>query len=160
MAGMLLMLSGRVWAQEPQPAAPETPAPVGGSLEVRTHEDVIVVEEYPEQPSARRDATDKKFWVVSGLLGTAMMFDTKSTFDVLNRCARCHETNPYAAPFVNRGPAAAVGAGIAFDIGVMAVAKQMKGSTKPQLRRTWWIAPVAITAAHVVAYRHNLAVAR
>lgn len=118
-------------------------------------EDVTVTAEKP--PSDRR-AGGVGFWTVGGLLGTAMLLDTKSTFDVLNRCTRCYEGNPYVAPFVNRGPKVAFSAGLGFDVGVMAVAASMKRSER--FHRIWWVVPIALTAGHVWAYRHNLNVAR
>jgi hypothetical protein len=90
----------------------------------------------------------------------AMIADTKSTFDVVNRCDICYEKNPYAAPFVAHGPALTYAAGEAFDVGVMVIAAKMKGSDNKFSRRTWWVVPIALTTGHVIAYRHNLGVAR
>jgi hypothetical protein len=112
----------------------------------------------PEQPAKR--VTDTKFWLTAAALNAAMIADTKSTFDVINRCDICYEKNPYAAPFVSRGPAVTYAAGEAFDIGVMVVAARMKGSENKFYRRTWWVVPIALTTGHVIAYRHNLGVAR
>ena len=106
-----------------------------------------------DRPAKR--VTDTKFWLTA-----AMIADTKSTFDVINRCDICYEKNPYAAPFVSRGPAVTYAAGEAFDIGVMVVAARMKGSENKFYRRTWWVVPIALTTGHVIAYRHNLGVAR
>jgi hypothetical protein len=112
----------------------------------------------PDRPAKR--VTDTKFWLTAAALNVAMIADTKSTFDVINRCEFCYEKNPYAAPFVARGPAVTYAAGEAFDIGVMVVAARMKGSENKFYRRTWWIVPIALTTGHVMAYRHNLGVAR
>jgi len=112
----------------------------------------------PERPAAR--VTDTKFWLTAAALNAAMIADTKSTFDVMRRCAICYEKNPYAAPFVARGPIVTYAAGEAFDVGVMVVAAKMKGSDNRVYRRTWWVVPIALTTGHVLAYRHNLGVAR
>ena len=42
----------------------------------------------------------------------------------------------------------------------MVVAAKMKGSENKFYRRTWWVVPIALTTGHVIAYRHNLGVAR
>jgi hypothetical protein len=89
-----------------------------------------------------------------------MLLDTKSTFDVMRRCASCYEANPYVAPFVDRGPALTVSAGVAFDVGVMAIAAHMKRSPHARLNRIWWVIPVALATGHVIAYRHNQGLAR
>ncbi|HUL71746.1 MAG TPA: hypothetical protein VLT86_01510 [Vicinamibacterales bacterium] len=107
------------------------------------------------EPSGR--VADTKFWLTGAALNVSMIVDTKSTFDVLRRCDRCFEANPYAAPFIARGPAVAFTAGEAFDVGVMVIAAKMKGARRPFYRRTWWILPVAIAAGHVMATRHNMA---
>jgi hypothetical protein len=112
----------------------------------------------PQAQETRAKVADKKFWLVAAALNGAMIMDTKSTFDVDRRCANCVETNPYAAPFVNRGPAVTFTAAETFDMGVMFIAFKMKGSERPQVRNVWWVMPVALTAGHVAAYRHNLKV--
>src|SRR5262245_5449885 len=112
----------------------------------------------PERPAKR--VTDTKFWLTAAALNAAMIFDTKSTFDVMRRCEICYESNPYAAPFIARGPAVAFTSGEAFDVGVMIVAAKMKGSDNMIYRRTWWVVPIALTTGHVLGYRHNLGVAR
>ncbi|HUL71747.1 MAG TPA: hypothetical protein VLT86_01515 [Vicinamibacterales bacterium] len=99
---------------------------------------------------------DTKFWLVGAALNTAMILDTKSTFDVAGRCATCYEANKVVAPFVAQGPAVTFVAGELFDAGVMAVSAKMKGSSKAWVRHIWWVAPVAIAAGHVAAYRHNV----
>lgn len=112
----------------------------------------------PERPAKR--VTDTKFWLTAAALNVAMIADTKSTFDVIRRCDICYEKNPYAAPFVARGPVVTYAAGEAFDVGVMVVAAKMKGSENTFYRRTWWVVPIALTTGHLIAYRHNLGVAR
>jgi hypothetical protein len=101
---------------------------------------------------------DRKFWFTAATLNIAMVADTKSTFDALHRCSRCYEADPYAAPFVNRGPKTAFTAGEAFDVGVMWIAFKMKGSDRPLFRKTWWVVPVALTAGHALATRHNMTI--
>jgi hypothetical protein len=150
---LLVMLSSSAAAQQP-PADNDTSGP--RNSEFRPQDDVAASgNELRKSP-----VLDAKFWAVGGLLGTTMLLDTKSTFDTLGRCVRCYEANPYAAPFVNRGPAVAISAGMTFDIGVMAIAAKMKGSPQARFHRVWWVVPVALTAGHALAYRHNLGVAR
>jgi hypothetical protein len=106
------------------------------------------------------NVTDKKFWLVAGALTTTMLLDTKSTFDVSDRCPACYEVNPVVAPFVRQGATTTFAAGLAFDAGVMTVAAKMKGSDKTWARRTWWIVPAALIAGHSIAFRHNNNLAR
>jgi hypothetical protein len=98
---------------------------------------------------------DRKFWAVAAALNTAMVLDTRSTFDVVRVCDTCREANPVVAPFVRRGPAITFTAGEVFDAGVMSLAAKMKASDRPWVRRTWWAVPVALTVGHSIAYRHN-----
>jgi len=106
-----------------------------------------------------RRASDTKFWLLSAALNTAMLLDTKSTFDVKRRCARCVETNPLVAPFINRGPTVAFAAAEAFDVGVLTLAARMRKADRASVRRLWWVVPAVLTLGHAVAYRHNLRVA-
>ena len=160
MCAFVLWMAEPVFAQElpatvPEETATATAATVGNES-YRTREDVTVTANLKAIESRR--VNDKTFWAVGGLLGTAMALDTKSTFDVLGRCAGCYEANPYVAPFVSRGPAVTMSAGVAFDVGVMALAAQMKRSPEARFHRIWWVIPIALTAGHVIAYRHNLRV--
>jgi hypothetical protein len=132
------------WAQQPPP----TPIIQDGvTVEARSN---------PEE----KPVLDKKFWTVAIALNAAQVMDTKSTFDVFARCNKCYEANPYARPFVNRGPAVAFTAGQAFDIGLMYTAAKMKGSKHPVFRNIWWVIPVSMTIGHLAAYQHNIHVAR
>ena len=108
----------------------------------------------------REQVADKKFWLVAGGLTTAMLLDTKSTFEVGKRCSDCYEANPVVAPFVRQGPTTTFAAGLAFDAGVMTVAYKMKGSENTWARRTWWVVPAALVIGHSIAYRHNDQLAR
>jgi len=119
----------------------------------------------PEREDAFRAAStgetsssvlDRKFWLLAAGLNTAMLLDTKSTFEVAGSCNTCREANPFVAPFVRRGPTVTYTAGVLFDAGVMTVAAKMKGSSRTWMRRTWWIVPAALVAGHSIAYRHNV----
>ena len=112
------------------------------------------------EPDRSERVADKKFWLTAAALNVSMVLDTKSTFDVVSRCARCFEANPFAAPFIARGPVVAYAAGEAFDAGVMLLAAEMKGAKRPLFRRTWWLVPLALSAGHMVALQHNVNVAR
>lgn len=148
---MLLILSGTSWAQD-LPGRAVTPAitPVGATFISSTQDD--------ERPVAK--VVDKKFVLVGVALNSAMIADTKSTFDTMQRCAECYEANPYARPFINHGPSVAFTAGEAFDISVLAVAAKMKGSDRPLFRKTWWVIPIALTTGHLLAMQHNMKLAR
>ena len=114
-----------------------------------------------EPPNASHaKVADKTFWLIGAALNTAMVLDTKSTFDVSKRCASCYEADPVVAPFVVQGPATTFAAGEAFDIGVMALAAKMKGSSHSWARHTWWVVPIALTTGHAIAFRHNNNLAR
>ena len=115
-------------------------------------------QELASKPAGK--VADTKFWLVGATLNTAMLLDTKSTFDVARRCADCYEANPIVAPFVYEGPTVTFVAGEAFDIGVMTVAAKMKASERSWVRHIWWVAPIAIAAGHAAAYRHNINLAR
>jgi len=118
----------------------------------------------PERAAAPFDASrvepsrttlDRKFWIVAAALNTAMVVDTKSTFDVVRACETCREANPFVAPFVRRGQVLTLAAGEAFDAGVMTLAAKMKGSDHVWARRTWWLVPAALSVGHTIAARHN-----
>ena len=105
---------------------------------------------------SRDKVRDWKYWGLAAGLNGAMLVDTKSTFDVLRDCRQaCREANPVVAPFVRRGPAVAYAAGMLFDAGVMTVAAKMRASRRGWVRRTWWVAPAALTIGHSIAARHN-----
>jgi len=143
--------------QAPGPAQwqPQTTGPAPFQLEQITLPQPAPALDARRKP-ARPRTTDKKFWVVAAALNTAMILDTKSTFDVGYGCPTCYERNPVVRPFLPLGPGPVFAMGVAFDAGVMTVAAKMKGSSKPALRRTWWIVPVALAAGHFVAWRHNV----
>jgi hypothetical protein len=113
-----------------------------------------------DEAAPAKKVTDRKFWILGAALNTAMLLDTKSTFDVSKRCADCYEANPVVAPFVAQGQATTYIAGEAFDAGVMALAARMKASDRAWARRTWWVIPVALITGHTIAYRHNVNLAR
>ncbi len=137
---MLVLATARPTLAQDQPPATELAESVGqGDLR-----------------RVRPEVRDKKFWALAGALNAAMLMDTKSTFDVLERCRRCEEANPFVAPFVRRGPAVTYTAGQLFDAGVMTIAAKMKGSERRWMRRTWWVIPVALVTGHSIAYRHNV----
>ena len=109
-----------------------------------------------EPGDSRGSVRDWKYWGLAAGLNGAMLVDTKTTFDVLRDCRQaCREANPVAAPFVRRGPAAAVAAGVLFDAGIMSLAAKMKGSSRVWVRRTWWVAPAGLIVGHSIAARHN-----
>lgn len=122
---------------------------------------LVDVPEVVERSEVTRSRTaDAKFWVLGAALNMAMLLDTKSTFDVKARCARCTESNPLVAPFIDRGPVVAFAAAEAFDIGVMTVAARMRRAERASVRRLWWVVPAVLTVGHAIAYRHNQRIGR
>ena len=109
-----------------------------------------------ELKESSRTVLDKKFWMLYGGLNTAMLLDTKSTFDVAKVCQYCREGNPFVAPFVRRGPTVTYVAGVIFDAGVMTISARMRGSDDTWMRRSWWVMPVSLIVGHSIAYRHNV----
>ena len=109
-----------------------------------------------DRSEPQRRVADKKFWLLGGALNSAMLLDTKSTFDVTRSCADCYEANPFVKPFVKRGPVTTYIAGEFFDAGVMTVAARMRAADRRWMRRTWWVIPVALITGHAIAYRHNV----
>ncbi len=97
---------------------------------------------------AQEKVVDKKFVLVGATMHLSMIVDGKTTFDLLKRCPECYEKNPLVAPFIKRGPVVAYMAGTVAEVGVMYVAYKMKGSDNAFLRKTWWLAPIVITALH------------
>ena len=106
--------------------------------------------------SPRGRVLDRKFWAVAAALNTAMLMDTKSTFDVARACPTCEEANPIVAPFFRKGAAVTFTAGEFFDAGVMTLAARMKGSERVWMRRTWWVVPAALIVGHGIAHQHNV----
>ncbi len=106
--------------------------------------------------SDKPSAVDAKFTVLGIGLVTAMAADTHSTYQANAWCRSCSEGDPYAAPFINRGPAVAYAAGAVFDLGVMKLAGVMRRSDNPAVRSIWWAVPVALIVGHTLAIRHNL----
>ena len=157
-AALIVMLATPALAQDVSPAPATDTA--NDAVTLRTHEDVLVAETLEVLSKESRKVADKKFWLVSAALNSAMLMDTWSTFHVIGRCSDCREANPYVAPFVKRGATVTFAAGQAFDIGVMALSKKMKASNKPQIRKIWWVLPVALTTGHIIAYRHNMKLVR
>lgn len=110
---------------------------------------------FPAPFGREHKIVDKKFLALGLVLGSAMTFDTYSTFQSLSWCPTCREANPYAEPFVNRGPVAAYSMGVAFDVSVMGAAAAMRKSANPALRKIWWAPAALLIVGHGLAARHN-----
>ncbi len=134
---MLCLMSAQVWAQDPTDDA------VTGAI-------------VPAATKAEGKTMDKKFWLLAAGLNTSMLLDTKNTFEVMDRCPRCEESNPYARPFIERGPKLTYPAAFAFDAGVMYLATKMRTAKNPAIRRIWWLVPAVLTVGHTHAYFSNL----
>lgn len=106
--------------------------------------------------SAReRKVVDKRFAGLGAALFGTMTLDTYSTFKSNAWCPSCREGNPYAAPFVNRGPAVTYSAGLLFDTGVLGMSAAMRRSANPAIRKIWWAPAVALIVGHGVAIQNN-----
>ena len=118
----------------------------------------VVLEAFDERPAPvrREHRVIDKTWLALGFtLGSAMSVDTYSTFRSLSWCPACREDNPYAAPFVNRGPVVAYSLGIAFDVSVMGAAAALRKAANPALRKIWWAPAALLIVGHSLAARHN-----
>jgi hypothetical protein len=100
-------------------------------------------------------ALDRKFSVVGTALVGAMITDTYSTFESFHWCPKCQETNPYAAPFIHRGPVVAYTAGILFDTAILGISAKMRTHYNPALRKIWWLPSALLVVGHSLAIQHN-----
>ncbi len=99
---------------------------------------------------------DWKFTLLGTGLFAATATDTYSTFlSQREWCPACDEANPFAAPFIHRGPAMAYPAGAGFDTAVMGIASYMRRSENPALKKIWWLAPAAVIPFHIWGMHHN-----
>jgi hypothetical protein len=136
-------------AQEPD----ATSVPVVPSPQIQLPD--IEVTAIPDPPPR---VVDRKFVFLGVGLVSAMSFDLYSTYRADARCPRCREDDPFAAPFISRGPGAAVAAGALFDAGVLGLTAAMRHSSNPALRHIWWLPSAAVITGHALAIRHNLGV--
>jgi hypothetical protein len=130
------------------------------SNELRTRPISAFVDDLPRQSRAKLDSrhiVDWKFMSLGAGLGAAMATDTYSTYRSKAWCPSCVEANPYAAPFINRGPGIAYTAGALFDVGVMSLSAAMRASDNRMVRKVWWAPPVIMIVGHAIAARHNFA---
>lgn len=98
---------------------------------------------------------DWKSGLVGAFYGIALAVDVKSTFDSSRWCPTCREGDPYAAPFINRGPAVASVATAGLWWGVMKVSQKMRESENPVLRKIWFVPPIALGLGNAWAAHHN-----
>ena len=152
-ACLLISISQPARAQAPAPDPPRD-LPIG---ETRLPEALpsvsFVVDVTATLPKPK--AVDRKFTVLGAALVAAMATDTYSTFKSVDWCPRCHEANPYVAPFVKRGPSVTYPAGLGFDAGVLVLSAAMRKSDNIALRRVWWLPAAALIAGHSMAIRNN-----
>ena len=123
---ILLLLPGASAAQTQEQARVQGPSFVNAAafqqMDLRPVSD-------PERPAKR--VIDTKFWLTAAALNAAMIADTKSTFDVVNRCDICYEKNPYAAPFVAHGPALTYAAGMAINWSAILTCASIRSKGSP-----------------------------
>jgi hypothetical protein len=98
--------------------------------------------------------------LLSGVLVSAQLADTKSTFDVGNTCARmgidpngpqCRERNPLTRWAIEKGPGVTYPLALAADAGVMLLAHKLRKDGKWY----WWVAPVALASVHATCAVRN-----
>ena len=104
----------------------------------------------------RRKIADKRLAGLGVALFGAMTLDTYTTFKSTAWCPSCREGNPYAAPFVNRGPAVTYSTGLLFDTGVLGLSAAMRKSWNPAIRKIWWAPAMALVVGHGLASVNNL----
>ncbi len=102
-----------------------------------------------------KQTVDWKFLSVAVMLHGAMIMDLKSTYYALDRCPMCFEGNPYARPFVERGPATAYIAATVFQSVMMYISYRMQKSDDKFLRKTWFVLPMITTGSHALLTNRN-----
>jgi len=146
---LYLTMSTVARAQEPDSAS----APTAPNAQIQLPDiEVTVLADPPPR------VVDRKFVFLGIGLTSAMSLDVYSTFRANAWCPRCREDNPYAAPFVSRGPGATFAAGALFDTGMLGLTAAMRKSSNPAVRHIWWLPSVAVITGHALAIQHNLGV--
>jgi hypothetical protein len=146
---LCLTMSTVARAQEPEAAS--VPAVPNTQIQLPEIEVTVLADPPPR-------VVDRKFVFLGVGLASTMSFDVYTTFRANAWCPRCREDNPYAAPFVSRGPGATYAAGALFDTGMLGLTAAMRRSSNPAVRHIWWLPSVAVITGHALAIRHNLGV--
>lgn len=110
------------------------------------------------QNGAGKKVADTKFWVMTGMMIGATVYDVESTYFALNHCPpgkKCSEGNPMMRPFINPGrfSAYSIQGSIAVVEGYLSYRLKKKGN------KFWLFPPLAISAAHFWAGTWNMSVA-
>lgn len=101
----------------------------------------------------QKKVVDKKLWAVGAGLALSTVYDIETTQRVLRSCSgSCREANPIAGLLIthNRPTAYAIGAAL------NSVAIYITYWQKRKGHKTWWISPVAVTAAHTTFGTANM----
>lgn len=119
--------------------APQSPTPPQNPLGLR---DLMA----QAQPVPVKRTLDGKFVALSGVLIGAALFDQRTTYSALARCANCREGNPILAPIINNRAAA-----YSVSLGITGATIAGAYYLKKRGRSYWWL-PIAVgAAAHVAA---------
>lgn len=95
---------------------------------------------------------DKKFLAVGVGLMLSIAYDIETTHRGLSSCSGCREANPIAGLLISRNRPMAYAVGTA----VNSVAIYITYWQKRKGHKTWWISPVAVTAAHTTLGTANM----
>ncbi len=96
---------------------------------------------------------DGKFWAVGAGLTLSTVYDIETTQRALSRCSgNCSEANPLAGLLITRNRPTAYAIGAALN----SVAIYITYWQKKKGHKTWWISPIAVTAAHTTLGTANL----
>lgn len=103
--------------------------------------------ELPEEPPK----LDKPFVAMAALTAITAVYDIETTFQAMDRCAGCYESNAVLRPFVSGGRAPTYGITAALTSVSLAGSWHLRKSGN----RFWW-APLAGTALlHFFAAENN-----
>jgi len=100
-----------------------------------------------------KKVVDKKLWAVGAGLALSTVYDIETTQRASRSCSGgCREANPIARLLIthNRPTAYAIGAAL------NSVAIYITYWQKKKGHKTWWISPVAVTAAHTALGTANM----
>ena len=100
----------------------------------------------------QKKVVDKKLWAVGAGLALSTVYDIETTQRGLNNCLGCKEANPIAGLLITRNRPTAYAIGAALN----SVAIYITYRQKRKGHKTWWISPVAVTAAHTALGTANM----
>lgn len=103
-----------------------------------------------------KKVADKKFMIVSVLLVGSTIYDVETTYFSIGKGAR--ELNPITKSLVYKGRPVLYAIQGLVDFGVIYASYEIKKSNT-EFRKYWYILPVSVTVAHLIAGSINIRVA-